>query len=91
MTESVVIAINKTSGGITFSHKKTRQTTTIPTAKDKYSVDPCLNRSHTHTRLRVNSWEGQVHWNHRSHSITTCTESTQGKVRLMLLSLLLYY
>ena len=36
MTESVVIAINKTSGGITFSHKKTRQTTTIPTAKDKY-------------------------------------------------------
>ena len=91
MTESVVIAINKTSGGITFSHKKTRQTTTIPTAKDKYSVDPCLNRSHTHTRLRVNSWEGQVHWNHRSHSITTRTEFDQGKVCLMLVGLPPHY
>ena len=69
----------------------TREQDQRPYPRPRISVDSCLNLSHKHNRLWANGREGQVHRKRRSHSITTRTESDQGKVWLMLIGLPSHY
>ena len=69
----------------------TREQDQRPYPRPRISVDSCLNLSHKHNQLWANGREGQVHRIRWSHSITTRTESDQGKVWLMLVGLPSHY